>query len=198
MEKLTVTPAPLLVPVFLTIRPANVRSELIESAPRQMGWNWTRAVSRCTFWLIKLPTGINMKTLTGLCALLLCATLLSACTTPKKDKDLDTTLAGYEKVVRWAEWDAAYAFLAPEYLAENPVTRLDMDRLRLFRVSNYTIRSATPINDGDGLLQTVEIRLFNRTQATERVVMDQQEWRYNPENERWMLHTGLPDVTQRY
>lgn len=130
--------------------------------------------------------------------LLLTVVLLSACTTPKKDKDLDTTLSGYEKVIRWAEWDAAYAFLAPDYLSENPVTRLDMERLRLFKVSNYTIRSATPINDGNGLLQTVEIRMFNRNRATEQVVIDQQEWRYEEDSERWLLHTGLPDVTKRY
>ena len=139
-----------------------------------------------------------MKTFATLFFALLFAATLGACATPQKQKDLDATLMAYEKVIRWAEWDAAYGFLDPEYLAENPVTRLDMDRLRLFRVSNYTIRSATPINEGNGLLQTVEIRMFNRNQATERVVLDQQEWHFDEVAERWMLHSGLPDVTKRY
>jgi hypothetical protein len=101
-------------------------------------------------------------------------------------------------MVRWSQWDAAYAFLAREYLEENPVTRLDIDRLNLFRVSNYTIRSATPVNDDNGLLQVVEIRLFHKSQAVERVIIDQQDWRYDEDTQRWMLHSGLPDVTKRY
>ena len=139
-----------------------------------------------------------MRTAIPLLSALLIAVTLSACVTPKKQKDLDSTLLAYEKVIRWAEWDAAYGFLAPDYLEENPVTRLDMDRLRLFKVSDYTIRSATPINDGDGLLQSVEVRMFNRQQATERVILDQQEWRFDEQSERWLLHSGLPDVTKRY
>jgi hypothetical protein len=139
-----------------------------------------------------------MRIAISLSCALLCAFALAACTTPKKQKDLDSTLLAYEKIVRWAEWDSAYSFLDPDYLEEQPVTRLDMDRLRLFKVSDYTIRSATPINDGNGLLQTVEIRMFNKQQATERVILDQQEWQFDEESERWLLQSGLPDVTRRY
>jgi len=46
------------------------------------------------------------------------------------------------------------------------------------------------------LRQAVEIRLFNRNQAVERSLIDQQEWRYDAERERWFLHSGLPDVTR--
>lgn len=139
-----------------------------------------------------------MKTLKGATTALLAAVLLAGCYTPKKEQTLDDTLKQYESMVRWSEWDGATAFLAPEYLEENPITRLDLDRLRLFRVTAYTIRSATPIDDGDGFLQTVEIRMFNRNQAVERVIVDQQEWRYEEAGERWLLNSGLPDVTRRY
>lgn len=143
-------------------------------------------------------TPLTARFSTALVAILAALLLLAGCVPPKKQKDLDNTLLKYEQMVRWSQWDAAYAFLAQEYLEEDPVTRLDIDRLNLFRVSNYSIRSATPVNDGNGLLQVVEIRMFHKGQATERVVIDQQDWRYDEETERWLLHSGLPDVTKRY
>jgi hypothetical protein len=32
----------------------------------------------------------------------------------------------------------------------------------------------------------------------ERSVTDEQLWRYDNDTERWLLHSGLPDPTQRY
>ena len=123
---------------------------------------------------------------------------LSACTGSKQSKSLDDTLRQYEIVVRWSQWDGAVGFLAPEYLATDPISRLDMERLRLFRVTQYTVRSATPFDGGQALRQVVEIRLFNRNRAVEQTLLDQQEWRYDAERKRWYLYSGLPDVTQAH
>jgi len=124
------------------------------------------------------------------------AALLSACPQTKEDKDLSDTLLQYDTVIRWAQWDAAVDFVAPEYLEDHPVTRLDLDRLRLFRVTQYTVRSAAPVDDGNGLVQVVEIKMFNKNQARERTIIDEQYWKYDEEQERWQLHSGLPDPTQ--
>ena len=124
------------------------------------------------------------------------AALLTACPKTKEESDLSDTLLKYDTVVRWAQWDAAVDFIAPDYLEENPVTRLDLDRLRLFRVTQYSVRSAVPFDEGKGLIQVVEIKMFNKNQARERVIIDEQEWKYNEESERWQLHSGLPDPTQ--
>ena len=124
------------------------------------------------------------------------ATLLTACPQTKEDKDLAETLTQYESIVRWAQWDAAVDFVSPEYQRENPITRLDLDRLRLFRVTQYVVRSSAPIDGGMGLLQVVEIRMFNKSQARERSIIDEQYWKFNPLTERWQLHSGLPDPTQ--
>lgn len=137
------------------------------------------------------------KLLTSLTALLT-ALSLASCATPKKQKSLDDTLRQYEAIVRWSEWDGAVNFLAPEYLEEHPISRLDMDRLRLFRVTQYIVRSGAPLDDGDRYEQAVEIRLFNRNRAVERTILDRQDWQYDANSERWLLHSGLPDVTQRY
>lgn len=136
-----------------------------------------------------------MKLITRSLLMLLMAALLAGCPQTKEDKDLSETLLQYETFVRWAEWDGAVGFIAPEYLEENPITRLEMDRLRLFRVTQYQVRSSTPVEGGDGLLQVVEIRMFNKNQARERTIIDKQYWKYNLEKERWFLHSGLPDPT---
>jgi hypothetical protein len=103
----------------------------------------------------------------------------------------------YETIVRWSQWDAAADFIAQEYLAEHPITRLEMDRLRLFRVTAYTVRSTGVFDEGLTARQVVEIKLFNANQAVERTIIDEQEWRYHDDVERWLLHSGLPDPTQR-
>ena len=125
------------------------------------------------------------------------AALLTACPETKEDKDLSDTLTQYETIVRWAQWDAAVDFVSTEYQLEHPITRLDLDRLRLFRVTQYIVRSAAPVDDGNGLIQVVEIRMFNKNQARERSIIDNQHWKYNKETERWKLHSGLPDPTQK-
>jgi hypothetical protein len=122
--------------------------------------------------------------------------LLMACVPNQVEKSRSEAFKQYETIIRWSQWDAAADFLAPEYLQQYPITPLDMERLRLFRVTQYTIRSARIFEDGTAAQQIVEIRLFNTNQAVERTIIDQQDWRYNPELQRWQLHSGLPDPTQ--
>ena len=128
--------------------------------------------------------------------LALASILLTACASDKQAKSLDLTLSQYEKIIRWSQWDAAVDFLAADYLQQHPVSRLDLDRLRLFRVTQYIVRATIPAADGLGVTQVVEIRLFNRNRAVERNIIDHQEWRYHETRGRWFLHSGLPDVTR--
>ena len=130
-----------------------------------------------------------------LASLVLGLTMGSSCT-PGKQGDLDETLQQYEAVIRWSEWDGAVNYIHPDYLAENPISTIDLDRLRLFRVTNYTVRSGQPLEDGKRYQQGVAISLFNKTRAVEKVVFDSQDWRYDENAKRWMLHSGLPDPTQ--
>lgn len=129
--------------------------------------------------------------------LALAALLLAACTPNPADKSRGEAFKQYETIIRWSQWDAAADFIAPEYLAENPITRLQMDRLRLFRVTAYTVRSTGMFDEGMTARQVVEIKLFNANQAVERTIIDEQEWRYHEDVKRWLLHSGLPNPTQR-
>lgn len=137
-----------------------------------------------------------MKMILRIFVALVLAALLTACPKTKEETDLSETLLKYDTVIRWAQWDAAVDFIAPDYLEENPVSRLDLDRLRLFKVTQYTVRSAVQVDEGKGMLQEVEIRMFNKNRARELSVLDEQYWKYDEERERWFLHSGLPDPTQ--
>jgi hypothetical protein len=129
-------------------------------------------------------------------ALIVIAFLVNGCaSTGNQVKSLEATLLQYEQVIRWSQWDGAVDFLAPQSLKENPVTSLDMDRLRLFRVTRYVIRSSIPYNEGMGFGQVVEVSLFNRNRAIEKRVIDKQDWRFDSVRGRWFLHSGLLDVT---
>ncbi len=139
----------------------------------------------------------KMKTILRTITLLGVAVLLMGCPQTKEDKDLSETLKQYETIVRWAQWDAAANFISPEYQKDHPISRLEMDRLRLFRVTQYILRSSAPIDNGDGLIQVVELHIFNKNQARERTIIDEQYWKYDQQRERWLLHSGLPDPTQK-
>lgn len=122
--------------------------------------------------------------------------LVSGCATGRQTKSLDLTLREYEKLVRWSQWDAAVEFVAPEMVAAGKPSPLDLERLRLYRVTRYETRSATLFDEGNAYRQTVLIGLFNRNRAVERDVLDVQEWRFDGDRKRWFLHSGLPDVTR--
>lgn len=124
--------------------------------------------------------------------------VLAGCPATGIEKERSEAFKQYETIVRWSEWDAAADFISPEYQQEHPITRLEMDRLRLFRVTAYTLRSTGVYDEGMTARQTVEIKMFNKHKSVERIIIDEQEWRYNEDAERWMLHSGLPDPTQRY
>lgn len=129
----------------------------------------------------------------------LLALLTVACaTTSGMDTNRGETLEQYEAMIRWSEWDGAVNFIAPEYLEAHPISRLELERLRLFRVTAYTVRSTQLYDEGATMTQVVEIRLFHKSQAVERSITDEQLWRYDADSERWLLHSGLPDPTKRY
>lgn len=151
----------------------------------------------------RLPNETDMKPAINLIRnttllTLLCVLALVACTANPTEKSRSEAFKQYETIIRWSQWDAAADFISLEYQEEHPITRLEMDRLRLFRVTSYTLRSTGVFDEGMTARQTVEIKMFNSQQAVERTVIDEQEWRYNEERKRWLLHSGLPDPTKRH
>jgi hypothetical protein len=135
---------------------------------------------------------------TGILLSLAVIVAAASCTPNQVNQERGEAFKQYETIVRWSQWDAAADFISPEYQIEHPITRLELDRLRLFKVTAYTVRSTGVFDEGMTARQSVEIKMYNKTQGVERTIVDDQEWRYNEEVKRWLLHSGLPDPTKRY
>ncbi len=127
----------------------------------------------------------------------LAALLLAGCpATQQKNQKQTETFDRFEALVRWNQPDALVDFMHPEWLAENPITPLDVDRLKQFQVSQYRVRQIVALEDGTGVDRLVELRMYHIHTARERTIQYVESWRWDEERERWMLHSGLPDVTQ--
>lgn len=135
--------------------------------------------------------------LARLALVLLAALLLAGCpATQQKNQKQTETFDRFEALVRWNQPDALVDFMHPDYLAENPITQLDVDRLKQFQVSQYRVRQIVALEDGSGVDRLVELRMYHVHTARERTIQYVESWRWDEERERWMLHSGLPDVTQ--
>lgn len=129
-------------------------------------------------------------------ALVLALLLLAACATKQHSRDLlNTTLYGYSSAIRWGDFGGALGFVDPEVQAKKPTSAVDMKRYEQVQVAGYYVQGST--NDGEGnLRQTIELRLVNRHTQVERAVVVHEVWRYDAENLRWWLMSGLPDITE--
>ncbi|WP_395374091.1 hypothetical protein [Marinicella sp. W31] len=128
--------------------------------------------------------------------LMLVLLMLSACGGPSKKKALDSTLFKYAGMMRWSNYNSAMDFLDPKIKPENVPTDLDIQRLQQFTVSSYQAAPITPGPDETSIMQNVEIKLYNNHTRREKIVVDRQIWRYDEEQKRWWLTTGLPKLVQ--
>ena len=131
-------------------------------------------------------------------ALVLALLLLAACATKQHSRDLlNTTLYGYSSAIRWGDFGGALGFVDPEVQAKKSTSAVDMKRYEQVQVAGYYVQGST--NDGEGnLRQTIELRLVNRHTQVERAVVVHEVWRYDAENLRWWLMSGLPDITESH
>lgn len=113
-----------------------------------------------------------------------------------KKQNLDHTLYQYAKVMRWADYDQAANFINPKAEENVKPTELELNRFKQFGVSSYVPRPILPGPDENSVVQTVELKLYNIHTKREKVVVDRQLWRYDDEQKRWFLESGLPKITQ--
>lgn len=117
------------------------------------------------------------------------------CGTSQTNRERTETLDRFEAIVRWNQFDAMPDFIHPDYLDENPIRAVEIERLHQFRVSQYRVKQVLSIADEEGMDRLVELRLYNLHSARERSVEYIESWRWDETRERWMLHSGLPDLT---
>ncbi len=122
---------------------------------------------------------------------------LTACATPQREKSFEVSLKQMEKLIRWSEFEGAMNMIAPEYIAENNITQLDVERLKQYRVTGYTVTQQEMDADQVLFRQQVLLQMYNTHNPVERSLRWNQEWRYDEESNRWTMHSGLPDVVGR-
>lgn len=123
--------------------------------------------------------------------------MLGACANTTKNLALDDTLLQYAKYIRWSQYESALGMHHPQYLLDHPVSSLDIDRLNLFRITGYSAAERKISTDGNVVEQRVIIRMYHSANAREISIVHEQVWKYDPDLERWLLYSGLPDVTSR-
>ncbi len=128
--------------------------------------------------------------------MLLAAMLIfSACASTDSSKEsLRKTLYDYQAAIRWNELDAAIGFVDPDTLAEKPITDLERERFKQVQFVSYELKSTAPLGENE-IERLVELRFVNRHNQAERTLQVRERWRLNTDNKRWMLVSGLPDLT---
>lgn len=125
---------------------------------------------------------------------LLAVLALAACASTRPDqRALDKALYDYSGAIRWGELDAAMLFLDPD--ASEPISALERERFNQVQVAGYYVRGREVLAK-DRIRQVVELRLVNRHTQVERSVVDHQTWRWDAEDKRWWLTSGLPDLSR--
>lgn len=121
---------------------------------------------------------------------LLFALALTACATTGDRLDaLQRTLAGFEKAVRWAQFDAAYSFHEWPPGAQPSLPA----KLKNIRVTGYDVANLRIDNEGVRAWQIVTIRYYDLDTSREHSITHSQEWRYEEKEKRWYLISEMPD-----
>lgn len=134
-----------------------------------------------------------------LALVVLAIALLAGCaaTGGQRDRSLEETLLAYEKAIRWGEFNTAAQFLHPEHMPTPSEGELMMKRYEQININGYVVKSQSPTSDENTYLQTAQVSFENRHNGRVRSINDPQVWRWEQAAERWMLTSGLPDITRR-
>ena len=73
------------------------------------------------------------------------------------------------------------------------VAAAESDQFKKIRVTSYEPSKRKLSKDNLEAHQTVEIKYYFTNQMIERILIDTQIWRYDPEDERWYLHGNFPE-----
>lgn len=120
---------------------------------------------------------------------------LAACASgPSMQSPQTKTLYDYEGALRWNEFEQAWQFLDPVFRQTHPFNDLERERFKQVEISGYEVKSRDQTEGA--VVQRVEIRLVDKHNQTERMVIDNQQWRWDAASKRFWLMSGLPNISR--
>ena len=114
----------------------------------------------------------------------LCITLLlGACSTTGDLMDnLNKSLRGYEKAIRWAEYETAFSF--HKWEGDAPSMQKNIENFRITKYETF----GQKFNEKDMTMkQTVKLSYYNTENQREKTLKFPQEWKFYSKTKRWFL-----------
>jgi hypothetical protein len=99
----------------------------------------------------------------------------------------------FERALRMSEYARAAKFIDPASGASRP----DLQELRNFKIADYRVTHINVSDDKLKITQDVELQYFRLNSNILHRTVYPQIWQFQPEQEIWLLQTGLPDFTPR-
>jgi len=122
--------------------------------------------------------------------------LLTACASNDANMRLGDNLFAYSQAIRWSDYIKAANFIHPNDRPPASQLEFQLSRLSNVKIVGYTEIQRQATVSGDIAEQTVELRVLNNHTKGERIVLDRQRWRWDPDARRWWLISGLPQLSR--
>lgn len=100
---------------------------------------------------------------------------------------MEEALNSYGSAIRWGAFQKAWSFQADK-LKPAP----DFKALRTIKVTGYESVFRSVQDEGNTVLQTVEIRYINNDRLVEKSLTDEQKWHFDTEKQHWRLDSAFP------
>ena len=122
-----------------------------------------------------------------------CLFLITGCASLSEEKQgelFETASFSYEQAIFFGKYETAYSF-TKDAAPEKQVT--DLGRLKKIKVTSYELIAVKVSKDRNIVNQRVEISYYFLNSMVEKTIVDNQLWKYYPEEKIWYLESGLPD-----
>jgi len=131
-----------------------------------------------------------IKTIYFICFCLFLTTACASLSGVKQEELFETASYSYEQALLFGKYEAAHSFTK----VEPPKKHItDLKRFKMIKVTSYELIALKVLEDRNIVTQRVEIRYYFLDSLVEKTIVDNQLWKYYPEEKTWYLESGLPD-----
>ena len=125
--------------------------------------------------------------------IILMALLVAGCASVSEMRRMDEfeqIAKSYEHAIRWSDFESASAFLKDQ---ENPTLPAQIERLKQYQVTSYTVKQFLPSADKSQVIVFASVQYFSKNGLIVKNLIHRQLWKYDMDRESWLLTSGLPD-----